>query len=81
MSMHPHDDPEDPAMTATTTFRKFSSPVLGFTCMFVLAVDEIQDFKGCPMEGHPFLWKEKALDATARLISVSPVHIQETTFY
>ena len=66
MSMHPHDDPEDP--TANDCNYNFPQVlfafILGFTCMFVLAVDEIQDFKGCPMDGHPFLWKEKSLGTT-----------------
>jgi hypothetical protein len=26
--------------------------------MFVLAVDEIQDFKGCPMDEKPLKWRE-----------------------
>ena len=64
MSMHPHDDPEDP--TANDCNYNFPQVlfafVLGFTCMFVLAVDEIQDFKGCPMDGHPLLWKDKSSD-------------------
>lgn len=28
---------------------------LGFVCMFVLAVDEIDRFKGCPVPGY---WNE-----------------------
>ena len=48
----PHDDePEDP--TANDCNYNFPQVLfafcLGFTCMFVLAVDEIQDFKGCPL--------------------------------
>ena len=29
---------------------------LYFTCMFVLAIDEIQDFKGCPIEPVKLKW-------------------------
>ena len=52
MSMHPHNDPEDP--TAHDCNYNFPQMLfafcLGFCCMFVLAIDEIQDFKGCPIE-------------------------------
>ena len=62
MSMHPHDDPEDP--TANDCNYNFPQVlfafVLGFTCMFVLAVDEIQDFKGCPMNDKPIKWRDQA---------------------
>lgn len=62
MSMHPHDDPEDP--TANDCNYNFPQVlfafVLGFTCMFVLAVDEIQDFKGCPMNDKPLKWRDQA---------------------
>ena len=60
--MHPHDDPEDP--TANDCNYNFPQVlfafVLGFTCMFVLAVDEIQDFKGCPMNDKPLKWRDQA---------------------
>ena len=47
----PHDDePEDPS--ANDCNYNFPQVLfafcLGFTCMFVLSVDEIQKFKGCP---------------------------------
>ena len=62
MSIHPHDDPEDP--TANDCNYNFPQVlfafVLGFTCMFVLAVDEIQDFKGCPMNDKPLKWRDQA---------------------
>lgn len=62
MSMHPHDDPEDP--TANDCNYNFPQVlfafVLGFTCMFVLAVDEIQDFKGCPVNDKPLKWRDQA---------------------
>jgi len=62
MSMHPHDDPEDP--TANDCNYNFPQVlfafVLGFTCMFVLAVDEIQDFKGCPINDKPLKWRDQA---------------------
>ena len=65
MSMHPHDDPEDP--TANDCNYNFPQVlfafVLVFACLVVLAVYGLQDFKGCPMDGHPLLWNEKALDA------------------
>jgi hypothetical protein len=60
--MHPHDDPEDP--TANDCNYNFPQVlfafVLGFTCMFVLAVDEIQDFKGCPINEKPLKWRDQA---------------------
>jgi|TARA_B100002019_G_scaffold238933_1_gene214182 hypothetical protein len=48
----PHDDePEDP--TANDCNYNFPQMLfaflLGFTTMFVLFVDELQDFKGCPL--------------------------------
>ena len=62
MSMHPHHDPEDP--TANDCNYNFPQVlfafVLGFTCMFVLAVDEIQDFKGCPINEKPLKWRDQA---------------------
>ena len=48
--IHPHDDEEDP----TAFMGNYNFPqmlfafCLGFCTMFVLAVDEINDFKGCP---------------------------------
>ena len=49
--IHPHDDEPDP--TANDCNYNFPQMLfafcLGFVCMFVLAVDEIQDFKGCPL--------------------------------
>ena len=50
--IHPHDDePEDP--TANDCNYNFPQMLfafcLGFATMFVLAIDEIQDFKGCPL--------------------------------
>ena len=60
--MHPHDDPEDP--TANDCNYNFPQVlfafVLGFTCMFILAVDEIQDFKGCPINDKPLKWRDQA---------------------
>ena len=73
MSMHPHDDPEDP--TANDCNYNFPQVlfafVLGFTCMFVLAVDEIQDFKGCPMNDKPLKWRDQALGIGMNGISSS----------
>ena len=49
--IHPHDDEPDP--TAHTGNYNFPQMLfafcLGFCTMFVLAVDEINDFKGCPV--------------------------------
>jgi len=48
--LHPHDDEPDP----TAHMGNYNFPqmlfafCLGFATMFVLAVDEINDFKGCP---------------------------------
>ena len=60
MSWHPHNDEEDP--TANDCNYNFPQVlfafVLGFTCMFVLAVDEIQDFKGCPLNEKSLKWRE-----------------------
>ena len=71
--MHPHDDPEDP--TANDCNYNFPQVlfafVLGFTCMFVLAVDEIQDFKGCPMNDKPLKWRDQALGIGMNGISSS----------
>lgn len=50
MMNHPHNDPEDPS--ANECNYNFAQVLfafcLGVTVMFVLAVDEINDFKGCP---------------------------------
>ena len=49
--IHPHDDEPDP----TAHMGNYNFPqmlfafCLGFCTMFVLAVDEINDFKGCPL--------------------------------
>jgi|TARA_B100000073_G_scaffold147322_1_gene121280 hypothetical protein len=49
--IHPHDDEPDP----TAYMGNYNFPqmlfafCLGFVTMFVLAVDEIHNFKGCPM--------------------------------
>ena len=49
--IHPHDDPPDP----TAYMGNYNFPqmlfafCLGFVTMFVLAVDEIDSFKGCPL--------------------------------
>ena len=49
--IHPHDDEPDP----TAHMGNYNFPqmlfafCLGFVTMFVLAVDEINDFKGCPL--------------------------------
>ena len=48
--IHPHDDEPDP----TAHMGNYNFPQMlfafcvGFATMFVLAVDEINDFKGCP---------------------------------
>ena len=48
--IHPHDDEPDP----TAYMGNYNFPqmlfafCLGFATMFVLSVDEINDFKGCP---------------------------------
>ena len=49
--IHPHDDEPDP----TAHMGNYNFPqmlfafCLGFTTMFVLAVDTVNDFKGCPL--------------------------------
>ena len=49
--IHPHDDPPDP----TAHMGNYNFPQMlfafcvGFCTMFVLAIDEINDFKGCPL--------------------------------
>ena len=47
---HPHKDPEDPkANNYNYNFTQMLFAFcLGVTVMFVLSVDEINDFKGCP---------------------------------
>ncbi len=49
--IHPHDDEPDPtAHTGNCNFpQMLFAFCLGFCTMFVLAVDEINDFKGCPV--------------------------------
>ena len=52
--IHPHDDEPDP----TAYMGNYNFPqmlfafCLGFATMFVLAVDEINDFKGCPLPSY-----------------------------
>ena len=52
--IHPHDDPPDP----TAYMGNYNFPQMlfafcvGFCTMFVLAVDEIHNFKGCPMPDY-----------------------------
>ena len=49
--IHPHDDEPDP----TAYMGNYNFPqmlfafCLGFVTMFVLSVDEINEFKGCPL--------------------------------
>ena len=56
--IHPHDDEPDP----TAYMGNYNFPQMlfafcvGFCTMFVLAVDEINDFKGCPL---PEYFQEK----------------------
>ena len=56
--IHPHDDEPDP----TAHMGNYNFPQMlfafcvGFCTMFVLAVDEINDFKGCPL---PEYFQEK----------------------
>ena len=49
--IYPHDDKPDP--TANQCNYNFPQLLLafclGFTSMFVLSVDEIRNFKGCPL--------------------------------
>ena len=48
--IHPHDDEPDP----TAYMGNYNFPqmlfafCLGFVCMFVLSINEIENFKGCP---------------------------------
>ena len=52
--IHPHDDEPDP----TAYMGNYNFPqmlfafCLGFATMFILAVDEINDFKGCPLPSY-----------------------------
>ena len=52
--IHPHDDEPDP----TAHMGNYNFPqmlfafCIGFATMFVLAVDEINDFKGCPLPAY-----------------------------
>ena len=54
--IHPHDDEPDP----TADMGNYNFPqmlfafCLGFVCMFVLSVNEIQEFKGCYYEGRDY---------------------------
>ena len=58
--IHPHDDEPDP----TAYMGNYNFPQMlfafcvGFCTMFVLAVDEINDFKGCPLPEY-FLQETK----------------------
>ena len=63
--IHPHDDEPDP----TAYMGNYNFPQMlfafcvGFCTMFVLAVDEINDFKGCPV---PEYFLNKAEDEFRR---------------
>ena len=52
--MHPHDDEPDP--TAYNGNYNFPQMIfafcLGFVTMFVLSIDEIEKFKGCPIPAY-----------------------------
>ena len=58
--IHPHDDEPDP----TAYMGNYNFPQMlfafcvGFATMFVLAIDEINDFKGCPLPEY-FLQETK----------------------
>ena len=60
--IHPHDDEPDP----TVNMGNYNFPqmifsfCLGFTVMFVLSVNEIQNFKGCYNESLDYWIKEKS---------------------
>ena len=49
--LHPHDDEPDPLLTWGTIIssQMLFAFCLGFATMFVLSVDTINDFKGCPL--------------------------------
>ena len=57
--IHPHDDEPDP----TANMGNYNFPqmlfafCLGFVTMFVLEIDKIQDFRGCPL---PSYFQEKS---------------------
>ncbi|AEZ65645.1 hypothetical protein [Cyanophage S-TIM5] len=52
--LHPHDDEPDP----TANMGNYNFPqmlfafCIGFCTMFVLFVDELNDFKGCPLPSY-----------------------------
>ena len=52
--IHPHDDPPNP----TAHIGNYNFPqmlfafCLGFVTMFVLSVNEINEFKGCPLPSY-----------------------------
>ena len=50
--LHPHDDDDEPDPTVNMGNYNFTQMLfafwLGFVTMFVLAVNEINEFKGCP---------------------------------
>ena len=50
--LHPHDDEPDPTAAADMGNYNFTQMLfafcLGFVTMFVLSVNEINEFKGCP---------------------------------
>jgi hypothetical protein len=50
MNLHPHDDEEDPkANECNYNFPQvIFAFLLGIVTMFLLSIDEIQKFKGCP---------------------------------
>ena len=52
--LHPHDDEPDPsAYMGNYNFpQMLFAFCLGFATMFVLSVDTINDFKGCPLPEH-----------------------------
>ena len=48
--IHPHDEPDPTAHMGNYNFpQMLFAFCIGFCTMFVLAVDEINDFKGCPL--------------------------------
>jgi hypothetical protein len=60
--IHPHDDEPDPTVnTGNYNFpQMIFSFCLGFAVMFVLSVNEIQNFKGCYYESLDYWIKEKS---------------------